>query len=433
MNLRALAAQTISQVLVQGKSLADLMPHAQQKISDPRDKGLLQEIVYGVLRHYRRLGALRDTLLSQKLTQPNAPLGCLMTVGLYQLFYTRVPGHAAVAATVDAVEDIKEPKARGLVNAILRRAQREGERHFTKIDGNWELKFSHPDWYLSALKPAGREQMLAVLEANNHPAPMTLRVNTHQQTKAQYLSKLTALGINAQQHAEAADALTLDEPMDVFQLPGFKDGEVSVQDAAAQLAADYLRLAPNLSVLDACAAPGGKTAHMLEREPTLNVLAIDNDNTRLARVKENLTRLKLQAEVVCADAAKTESWAQGRCFDRILLDAPCSGTGVIRRHPDIKWLRRERDIPALAQTQLKLLTSLWPLLKNDGLLLFATCSTLPQENEEVIKAFLAQQKGAKLIPLPRQADDRIGRRILCGEQGMDGFYYALLTKTPTQE
>ena len=433
MSLRALAAQTIRQVVNDGKSLAELMPLAQQKFDDSRDKALLKEIVYGVLRHYRRLSALRDQLLSQKLKEPNGALGCLLLVGLYQLFYTRVPGHAAVAATVDGVDEINEPRARGLVNAILRRAQREGENRLSKIDRNWELLHSHPDWFIEALKTQDKSSVLAILEANNHPAPMTLRVNRRKLNRDAYLSKLNALGINATAHPEAPDALTLQDPLDVNQLPGFADGEVSVQDAAAQLCADYLQLQPGLSVLDACAAPGGKTAHMLEREHTLKVLALDNDSTRLQRVQENLSRLQLQAELRCADASDTKSWWNGKAFDRILLDAPCSGTGVIRRHPDIKWLRRERDIPALAATQLQMLNRLWPTLADGGLLLYATCSALRAENAEVIERFLTEraadkQGSAKLLPLPGQHAGETGRVIRCGEQQMDGFYYALLQK-----
>lgn len=428
MSLRALAAQTITHVISDGKSLADLMPAAQQKCDDPRDKALLKELVFGTLRHLRRLAALREQLLSQKLKEPNGALANLLLVGLYQLFYTRVPGHAAVAATVDAVDAINEPRARGLVNAILRRAQREGEQKLKVVDRSWELLHSHPNWFIDTLKQQDKDSLLAILEANNHPAPMTLRVNRQKTTREQYHAKLNALGINATAHPEASDALVLQDAMDVQQLPGFADGEVSVQDAAAQLTADYLQLAPGLRVLDACAAPGGKTAHMLERQSGLQMLALDNDNGRLQRVQENLNRLQLSATLRCADANQTKAWWDGKPFDRILLDAPCSGTGVIRRHPDIKWLRRARDIPALAETQLGLLNALWPTLDQHGLLLYATCSALAEENARVIDRFLTEHSSAKLLPLPGQNGEPAGRVIRCGEQDMDGFFYALLQK-----
>lgn len=428
MNLRAHAAELITAVSHEGRSLNDLLTPAAQTLADGRDRALLKELVYGSLRHYRRLVALRDRLLSQPLQNPQGKLANLLVVGLYQLVYTRVPAHAAVADTVNAVSDIGEERARGLVNAILRSYQRRGENQLLEIDRDWGLKHSHPEWLVSALKKAFGRDTDSVLAANNAPAPMTLRVNTQRGNVAAYQALLQALDISAEPHPEARAALVLDSPMDVQQLPGFADGAVSVQDAAAQLAADYLDAQPGMRVLDACCAPGGKTAHLLERTPDLQLLAIDNDINRLERVKETLARLQLNGEVKMADAGSVNSWWDKQSFDRILLDAPCSGTGVIRRHPDIKWLRRERDIPVLAAQQLSLLQALWPTLAVGGKLLYATCSSLPAENAEVIQAFLAATPSARLTTLPGQTDQGIGRIIRPGEAQMDGFYYALLVK-----
>lgn len=428
MNLRARAAIVLTAVINDGRSLNDLLPEATETISDSRDRALLKELVFGSLRHHRRLAALRDRLLSQPLQQPQGRLAQLLVVGLYQLLYTRVPAHAAVADTVEGVSELGEDRARGLVNAVLRNSQRKAESLLADIDRNWELRHSHPDWLVSALKKAFGRDCESVLVANNAPAPMTLRVNRQRGSVASYQALLSALDITAAAHPEAPDALVLATPMDVQQLPGFSDGAVSVQDAAAQLAADYLDVQPGQRVLDACSAPGGKTSHLLEREPSLKLLALDSDASRLQRVRENLQRLQLQAELKAVDAGATAAWWDQQPFDRILLDAPCSGTGVIRRHPDIKWLRRERDIPALAEQQLQLLRALWSTLARGGKLLYATCSSLPAENADVIRAFLASQPDARLQVLPGQPADGIGRIIRPGESGMDGFYYALLAK-----
>ncbi len=423
MNLRAHAALVLIDVF-NGRSLSEALPPHSRELNDARDKALLQEICFGVLRHRWRLQALRDRLLSKPLASPNGALAALLLVGLYQLLYLRVGAHAAVNETVNACVDIKETKTKGLVNAILRRAQRESEQHLKKIDCDPAQQFSHPKWMLDAWRSANVDHN-AIMAANNAPAPMTLRVNTQQITRECYQQKLGAAAIESNAHPLARDAVVLSHACDVTLLPGFAAGEVSVQDAAAQLAADFLDLKPQLQVLDACCAPGGKTAHMLEREPTLQVTALDNDATRLQRVNENLTRLKLQATLIADDVFAAESaWLQQR-FDRILCDAPCSATGVIRRHPDIKSLRRVEDIAKLADTQLRMLRKLWTLLKPDGILLYATCSTFRAENDNVINRFVAEQNDARLMTL---TDDRRTWQIWPGEQQMDGFFYAKLQK-----
>jgi 16S rRNA (cytosine967-C5)-methyltransferase len=423
MNLRARASLVIVAVF-NGQSLSEALPIQSRELTDPRDRGLLQEICFGVLRHRWRLQTLRDRLLSKPLEDSNGALAALLLVGLYQLLYLRVGAHAAVNETVNAAVDIKEGKTKGLVNAILRRAQRESAKHLDKIDRDLALRFSHPKWMVDAWRSASLD-LEPLMAANNEAAPMTLRVNRQKFSRDQYLEKLQAAQIVAQAHPLAVDGIVLAQACDVSALPGFADGEVSVQDAAAQLAADLIDLKPQLSVLDACCAPGGKTAHILEREPSVKLTALDNDGQRMQRVKDNLQRLGLQAECLVDDVFSAESeWLQRR-FDRILCDAPCSATGVIRRHPDIKSLRRVEDIAKLADTQARMLKKLWTLLKPDGILLYATCSTMRAENDNVISRFVAAHSDAELQPLP---NGKTTWQIRPGEQQMDGFFYARLHK-----
>lgn len=423
MNLRALAAQQIHEVCAKGISLADSLPLRLAELADARDRALVQEMVYGVLRHRRRLQSLREKLLAQPLKNPNGMLASLLLVGLYQLLYLRVPAHAAVSETVNACEDLDEGRARGLVNAVLRRAQREAAQLLPVIDEQTVVRYSHPDWLLAHWR--GRCDIDKVMEENNAQAPMTLRVNRQRISVADYQQQLQAIGISAHTLDGVADALVLEQAVDPTSLPGFDAGLISVQDAAAQLAAGFLDLQPHLRVLDACCAPGGKTVHMLEREPTLEVVAVDSDAQRLPRVRENLARAQVNAQCIVADVAAIDYWWDKKPFDRILCDAPCSATGVIRRHPDIKWLRRERDVAALAKTQLSLLQALWKTLAVDGLLLYATCSTLAAENDEVIQRFLETTPDAKLQPLD---DNHNTWQIWPGENQMDGFFYARLRK-----
>ncbi len=423
MNLRARAALTVVAVF-NGQSLSEALPAQSRELSDARDRALLQEICFGVLRHRWRLQALRDRLLSKPLEDNNGALAALLLVGLYQLLYLRVGAHAAVNETVNACADIKEAKTKGLVNAILRRAQRESEKHLSKVDRDPCTQFSHPRWLADSWLSTGVD-LSQIMAANNEAAPMTLRVNRSRLSREQYQQKLRDAGIDAIAHPLASDALVLNQAMDVQALPGFDVGEVSVQDAAAQLAVDLIDLQPNLTVLDACCAPGGKTAHMLEHEPSLKLTALDNDAQRMQRVRDNLMRLHLQADCVVDDVFAAEAaWLTPR-YDRILCDAPCSATGVIRRHPDIKSLRRVEDIAKLADTQARMLKKLWTVLKPGGLLLYATCSTLRAENDNVVNRFVAAHGDAEFLPLP---NGRNTWQIWPGEDQMDGFFYARLRK-----
>ncbi|HIF9193967.1 TPA: 16S rRNA (cytosine(967)-C(5))-methyltransferase RsmB [Photobacterium damselae] len=423
MNVRAAAAQVIYQVVDQGQSLSTALPAAQQQIKE-RDQALLQEICYGVLRWLPRLESITQKLMDKPLKGKQRVFHHLILVGLYQLGYMRIPAHAAVAETVNATKNLKKPQLRGLVNAILRNYQRQQQELDAQAVSHDAGKYGHPSWLLKLLKQAYPNDVDAICAANNTKAPMWLRVNRQHHNRDEYRKLLDAEGIATELHPQAGDALRLLSPCDVYKLPGFEQGWVSVQDAAAQLAIEYLQPQAGELILDCCAAPGGKTAHILEHVPSAQVVAIDCDEHRLARVHDNLQRLNLQAKVLCADARYPDKWWDGDKFDRILLDAPCSATGVIRRHPDIKWLRRGEDIAALAQLQAEIFDAMWLQLKSGGTLVYATCSITPQENRDQVSAFLARTADATLVG----SEANPGRQILPGEENMDGFYYAVLQK-----
>jgi len=426
---RAGAAQVLAQVYGAGRSLATALPPVLARLPAAR-RPLVQELCYGTLRWGPRLEWLLERLLERPLKPRDGDLRALLLLGLYQLHSLDLPPHAAVAETVSAASALGKSWARGLVNGVLRRFQRERAELLAVLEREPAAALAHPPWLLVALQEAWANRWRAVAEANNQRPPMTLRVNRRQGTQAAYAGRLAAAGITARPAPHVGDGLILDQPLPVERLPGFTDGAVSVQDSAAQLAADLLAPASGQRILDACAAPGGKTAHLLERAPEAEVTALDRDPERLQRVAENLERLGLNARLLAADAGTPEVWWDGRPFDRILLDAPCSATGVIRRHPDIKILRRATDLPALAAEQRRLLAALWPLLASGGILVYATCSVLPLENHEVVTNFLANQPDAREEPI--RADwgrpPGAGRQILPGEDGMDGFYYACLTR-----
>ncbi|MBY3789742.1 16S rRNA (cytosine(967)-C(5))-methyltransferase RsmB [Photobacterium carnosum] len=424
MNVRAAAAKVIYQVVDQGQSLSAALPLAQQDIKE-RDHALLQEICYGVLRWLPRLESITNALMDKPLKGKQRVFHHLILVGLYQLGYMRIPAHAAVAETVDATKTLKKTQLRGLINAVLRSYQRQKDALDEQSISHDAGKYGHPSWLLKLLKASYPDNYATICEANNTKAPMWLRVNSQHHDRDTYRVLLDAEGIATELHPQTADALRLISPCDVTKLPGFSDGWVSVQDAAAQLAVDYLQPQAGELILDCCAAPGGKTVHIMERVPSAQVVAIDCDENRLKRVHENLERLNLTAQVLCADARYPEQWWHGEKFDRILLDAPCSATGVIRRHPDIKWLRRGEDIAALALLQAEIFDAMWLQLKPGGTLVYATCSITPQENCDQVKAFLSRTVDAILIDSNPASP---GRQILPGEEAMDGFYYAVLTK-----
>ena len=424
MNVRAAAANVLFQVVDKGHSLSNALPAAQTTIK-PRDYALLQEICFGALRYLPRLESTANQLMDKPLKGKQRVFHHLILVGLYQLSFMRIPAHAAVGETVEATKTLKGPRLRGLINAVLRNYQRNQEQLDAQAVSHDAGKYGHPSWLLKLLQASYPTDWQQIVAANNTKAPMWLRVNQHHHRRQDYLELLKESGIEYEIHEEAQDAIKLLSPCDVTQLPGFDKGWVSVQDAAAQLSSDFLNAQDGELILDCCAAPGGKTAHILERAPNCKVVAIDCDDTRLQRVHDNLQRLQLNATVICGDARNPEEWWQGEKFDRILLDAPCSATGVIRRHPDIKWLRRAEDIHALAQLQSEILDAMWRQLKPGGTLVYATCSITPQENKDQVKAFLTRTCEASLIGSKLENP---GRQILPGEQDMDGFYYAVIKK-----
>ncbi|WP_419794362.1 16S rRNA (cytosine(967)-C(5))-methyltransferase RsmB [Pseudomonas palleroniana] len=430
MNPRLAAAKALAAVLNGKASLNSSLPTQLDKVED-RDRGFTQDLAFGTARWQPRLSALAAKLLQKPFKAADADVEALLLVGLYQLLFTRVPAHAAIGETVGCADKLKKPWAKALLNAVLRRAQRESEALLAELEHDPVVRTAHPRWLQKALKAFWPQQWEAICDANNAHPPMILRVNRRHHSRDAYLQLLTTAGINATPCVYSVDGIVLEAATDVRSLPGFAEGWISVQDEAAQLAADLLDLAPGQRVLDACCAPGGKTCHILEVEKDLaGVVAVDLEAKRLVRVRENLARLGLNADLIAADGRDTASWWDGKPFQRILLDAPCSATGVIRRHPDIKLTRQPDDIAALAVLQGELLDALWPTLEVGGILLYATCSTLPTENTEVIQAFLARTSGARELDLATAAGIKQphGRQLLAQEGGHDGFYYAKLIK-----
>ena len=426
---RAAAAKVISDVLRHHHSLNGILKVAQTALPD-NETSFCQQLCYGVLRWQPQLQAIADQLLSKPLKTKDSDINALLLCGLYQLRAMRLPEHAALSETVNACAALGKPWAKGLVNASLRNYQRNQTEFDNNALVNESAQFAHPDWLIQQTKADWPTHWQTILDANNQQPPMFLRVNQQHHSRDQYLNILEQENIPANAVEHVDEAILLESPCDVYQLPGFTDGHVSVQDAAAQRIAAILDIRPQQRILDACAAPGGKTCHILEIEPSNDVLALDIDPKRLTQITQNTDRLKLQVSLKAADAAETENWWDGQRFDRILIDAPCSGTGVIRRHPDIKALRRPTDIASLVEKQRQLLEKLWPLLNTGGLLIYTTCSIIKQENEQQIMDFLDQHPDAEECELtPEPATRRpAGYQRLPGENQFDGFFYACLRR-----
>ncbi|TVQ71812.1 MAG: 16S rRNA (cytosine(967)-C(5))-methyltransferase RsmB [Chromatiaceae bacterium] len=430
MSPREAALKVLLRVLKDGASLSDALPHHLQQVP-PRDRGLTQALCYGTLRWHRRLQAMLDGWMDKPLRGRDQDVACALLMGLFEMQYMNTPDYAVIQQTADLGRSLRKRWAVGLINGVLRRAQRESEARGQQVDESPALRHALPDWLFARLQRAYGDDTDTLCQAMNAHPPMTLRVNLHRGSREDYQARLEGQGIQAQPHEHVPSALTLSEPVAVEALPGFQDGDVSVQDAAAQLAAPLLDCRPGQRVLDACAAPGGKTLHLLEQAGgDLDITALDAHAGRLDRVRENLDRGRYQAHLVTGDGAEPDRWHQGAPYDRILLDVPCSATGVIRRHPDIKLLRRDADIPALAAEQARLLRALWPLLAPGGMLLYVTCSLLPDENALIVAQFLQDEPSASESPLqaPWGRAQAAGRQILSGDQGMDGFYYARLIR-----
>ncbi len=426
-DVRANAARVVAGVLG-GHSLNRGLPDALQRTPE-RDRPLLQQLCYGTLRMAPRLDALLGLLFTKPLKDKDRDIHALAMLGLYQLEATRIPAHAAVSATVDATRALKKPWAKGLLNAVLRRYQRERDALLEQLPA--AALAAHPDWLYRAYREQWPQQAEAIIAANNAQPPLTLRCNRRRGTREAYLDILAAQDIEARAGAQGADAVYLAAPRDVAAVPGFGSGDVSVQDESAQAAAALLDAQPDERVLDACAAPGGKACHILELAPDLaELVALEVDGERLARVEENLERLDLFATLLQGDAAAPPAELAPSSFDRILVDAPCSASGVVRRNPDVKTLRRAADLPAFAAQQRAILEGVWPLLQAGGRLLYATCSVFAEENDAVVSAFVAQHDDAGIVPLALEGAvaTPFGQQLLPDVAGGDGLYYSMVAK-----
>jgi len=416
-----LASTAVSQVLA-GRNLNQALQGllSRQPSLTSQQRAAAQDMSYGTLRFYGQLRAILDLLL-QKPVQ-DAAVRALLLVALYQLQYSRSAEHAVVDHAVRAAEALKKPWAKGLVNAVLRNFLRQRISLLEQAAVSEEGRYSHPQWWIDKLRRQYPDDWVTLLETNNLHPPMTLRVNARATSTETYLDLLHQQGIEGQQVGE--NAILLDQPVSVDKLPGFGEGMASVQDAGAQFAARVLDVADGMRVLDACAAPGGKAAHLLELA-RIELTALDSDPERLKKIEQTLQRLKLEAYCLAGNAARPEEWWDGKPFQRILADVPCSASGVVRRHPDIKWLRREADIAAFAAQQVEILDALWRVLGSGGKLLYATCSVFAEENQQQIAQFLARHKDAQCLPifLPTAKDGQ-----LTPNPQHDGFYYALLLK-----
>ncbi|TWT18105.1 16S rRNA (cytosine(967)-C(5))-methyltransferase RsmB [Luteimonas marina] len=419
------AAARVLQAVLQGRSLKAELAAVLPKIADPRDRALLEAICFSALRQRARYDAALRAWMQKPPGVKDGELRALLLAGFAQLDALELPAHAALSATVEAARALGRMHQAGLVNALLRRAQRDGVPAADPQDA-W------PEWLRVRVRADWPQDADAIFAASAVAAPTWLRINRTRTSAAQYALRLHEAGIESQACDDLPDALRIDAPVSPLVLPGFGDGDVSVQDAAAQRVADALSPPHGGRVLDACAAPGGKSAHLLGRDPTLRLTALDVDQRRLRRVRETFDRLGVgaSAHLLAADATETAAWWDGEPFDAILLDAPCSATGIVRRQPDVLLHRRAADLAALTVLQARLLDALWPLLAPGGRLLYATCSILAAENQAQVAAFLARTPDARAETLPEAfgRDTGDGRQRLPGEAGMDGFFYAALER-----
>jgi 16S rRNA (cytosine967-C5)-methyltransferase len=429
-DVRALAAQALAQVALGGVSLREAMERHAPKLADPRDRALLMALLSDGARWWPRFDAALDRLLEQPLRRKEPAVHALLVLGLVQLEVLELADYAAVAATVEAARALKRPRLAGLINAVLRRWQRERATRLAALDADPQTRHAHPAWLARAIARDWPDRAESVLAADNREPPLMLRANRRRTTREALLDRLRADGQAAEPHAWLADAVVLPHSTEVTRLPGFADGLFAVQDGAAQVAADLADARDGLRVLDACAAPGGKACHLLERADVA-LVALESEPKRAERIGQNLARLQLRAKVVVGDAGEPSAWWDGRRFDRILVDAPCSATGVLRRRPDVRLHRHADDIPAMAAQQQRILAALWPLLAPGGRLLYVTCSLLRAENEGVVAPFLAAHADARAVPfeLPAGQAAAVGWQILPGDGDLDGMYYAVLEKS----
>ncbi len=428
---RAVAATALAEVAWHGASLRDALARHAGKLADPRDRALLTALVHHGARWWLRYDAALDGLLAQPLRHKEPAVHALLVLGLVQLEVMQLSAYAAVAASVEAARALGRPQFAGLVNAVLRRWQRERTDRNAMLDAQPRTRHAHPAWLAAALEHDWPGQAETIMAANNDEPPLTLRANRRHAPREELQTRLAAAGVDATTHPWLADALVLPHSVDVTRLPGFADGAFAVQDGAAQVAADLLAAADGMRVLDACAAPGGKACHVLERAQ-VELTALEWDPERAQRVRENLARLGLEARLLIGDAGEPHDWWDGRPFERILVDAPCSATGVLRRRPDVRLHRRASDLKALGTQQLRIVTALWPLLAPGGVLVYATCSVLREENQAIVETLLRGQPDAHARSFTLPAGQRAGPgwQILPGDDGLDGMYYAVLEKLP---
>lgn len=426
---RALAAQALADVALRGVSLREVMERQAPRLPDSRDRALLMALVSDGARWWLRFDAALDRLLERSLREKEPRIHALLVLGLVQLEILQLPAYAAVAATVQAARELKRPQLAGLVNAVLRRWQREREQHLAALDAQPRTRHAHPAWLANAIVNDWPDQADAVMAADNREPPLMLRVNARRATRDGLIERLHAAGYEAQAHDWLRDGIVLPHSSDVTRMPGFAEGLFAVQDGSAQVAADLLDARNGQRVLDACAAPGGKACHVLERAD-VTLTALEFDAHRAERVTQNLDRLGLSAQLVIGDAGKPDAWWDGQPYDRILIDAPCSATGVLRRRPDVRLHRRDTDIAALTAQQRRILDGLWPTLAVSGRLVYVTCSLLRAENEAVIEAWLGAQKDAHVVAFELPVGQRaaIGWQVLAGDGDLDGMYYAVIEK-----
>ncbi|WP_286240664.1 16S rRNA (cytosine(967)-C(5))-methyltransferase RsmB [Neptuniibacter halophilus] len=427
-NVRALASQVLTPLLKNKGSLNTQMAALERRCPE-KDRGLLRELCYGTMRYHPQLNAILKRLQNHPFKYRDIDIKAVALIGLYQLIHTRVPSHAAINESVDACKKLDKAPAGKLINALLRRFQREREAIEADLEQELSYRFNHPEWMIAKLQNNWPDHWQQIINANNLQAPLTLRINALRTDRESYLTQLNVV-TEAEPTRFSPQGIRLSQSLNVETLPGYRVGAFSVQDEAAQLSAGLLDLQPGQRVLDACAAPGGKLCHILEAGKGLSqVDAVELEEKRAERITENLSRLGLKANLHIADAA-TQTWWDGQAYDRILLDAPCSATGVIRRNPDIKYLRQGEDIHQLSQLQADILQNCWAMLKPGGKLLYATCSIFPQENERLIKRFMTQTEDARHLPINAEwgIEREYGRQLFPQENGHDGFYYALLEK-----
>lgn len=428
---RTLASQILSKVLQNRQPLSVLLPGSLAAISEARERAFIKALCFGVLRHYYSLNLIIEKLLHTKLRKKDSDIKALLLIGLYQITRMRVPIHAAISATVESCTILQKNWAKNMVNAILRNYQRQQSQFSVITERNESAKYEHPKWLLSKLKNEYPQHWQSIVHENNLMPPMTLRLNALKINQSCYIKKLAAVGLHAETSALSNDAIILTHPVNVEALPNFSEGYVSVQDIAAQLAVPLLNAQAGERILDICSGPGGKLAHLLEKMPNLKeAVAVEINSGQFKKLTNTLKRLQLHATLIQDDARNPDHWWDNKLFDRIMVDIPCSASGVIRRHPDIKYLSTAGDIQKTIVLQSNILNAVWPLLKKGGKLLYITCSIFDEENDQQIAAFINKHSNARTTPIKTAwgKATKYGRQILPGEHAMDGFYYAQLQK-----